>query len=89
MRGALAAVGRFFITMRPEECISLLFFAPIALALAGLAQSPPLPPVSPAAANYPDSMARLVTLVGSVIVFLWVARTKPHWGLNRDSLPYL
>lgn len=89
MRAARAAVGRFFITMRLEECISLLFFVPIAIALASLSQGPPALPVSPAAANYPDSFQRLVTLIASVVVFLWVARTKQRWGLIRDSLPFL
>jgi len=89
VRGALAAVGRFFITMRLEECITILFFVPIAIALASLAQGPPPPLVSAAAANYPDSFQRLLTLVASFVVFLWVARTKPRWGLIRDSLPFL
>jgi membrane-associated phospholipid phosphatase len=89
VRSRISAITRFFITMRLEECITLLFFVPIAVALASLAQAPPEAPVSPAAANYPGSFQRLITLVGSVVVFLWVARTKPHWALIRDSLPFL
>ncbi|MGE5176736.1 MAG: phosphatase PAP2 family protein [Hyphomicrobiales bacterium] len=84
MRGVL----RFLFGFRPEETVSLLFFVPMAVALVSLSLAPGAP-VDHAAAGYPDSFVRLVTLVGSVIVFLWVVRTKPHWELARDSLPFL
>jgi membrane-associated phospholipid phosphatase len=32
---------------------------------------------------------RLVTLAASVTIFLWIARTKPHWTFARDVLPFL
>ncbi|HKQ18420.1 MAG TPA: hypothetical protein VJW75_01615, partial [Candidatus Eisenbacteria bacterium] len=81
MKTALEAVRRFFLSMRLEECMTLLLFIPIAIALAGVANNPAVAPVHPLAVNYPTSFQRLITLVASVIVFLWVARTKPHWGL--------
>lgn len=90
MSGMGRGLRRLFFSFRPEETISLLFFLPMAIALAALSLEPGRSvPVNPAAANYPDSFARLVTLVGSVVVFLWVARTKPQWELARDSLPFL
>lgn len=89
MKTALEAVRRFFLSMRLEECMTLLLFIPIAIALAGVANNPVVAPIHPLAVNYPTSFQRLITLVASVIIFLWVARTKPHWGLIRDSLPFL
>ena len=84
------ALQRLVFRFRPEETISLLLFVPMAIALVSLSLSPGRTvPVDPAAAGYPDSFVRLITLVGSVIVFLWVVRTKPHWQLARDSLPFL
>lgn len=90
MSGAARALRRLLFQFRAEETISLLFFVPMAVALASLSITPgAAAPVNAAASNYPDSFARLVTLVGSVVVFLWVVRTKPRWELARDSLPFL
>lgn len=90
MSGAPGRLRRFLFQFRPEETISLLFFVPMAIALAAYSLAPGgAAPVNPAAADYPDSFVRLITLVGSVIVFLWVVRTKPNWELARDSLPFL
>jgi hypothetical protein len=90
MRGRSGELRRLLFRFRPEETISLLFFVPMAIALVMLSLAPgTAAPVNPAAADYPDSFARLITLVGSVIVFLWIVRTKPHWGLARDALPFL
>lgn len=86
-RGGLRAI---LFQFRMEETISLLLFVPMAIALIGVSLAPPgAAPVNPAAADYPDSFVRLITLVGSVIVFFWVVRTKPNWHLVRDSLPFL
>jgi membrane-associated phospholipid phosphatase len=85
----LRRIRHSVLSMRPEECATLLLFLPMALALAGLAREPAAAPVHPAAANYPDPLARLITLLGSVVVYFWVARTKPQWKLVRDALPFL
>ncbi len=85
-RGGLA---RLLFSFRPEEVATLLLFVPMAYALGSIAAFGGGMPLQGAAANYPDAFTRLVCLAGSVVVFLWVVRTKPQWTFARDVLPFL
>ncbi len=85
-RGGFA---RLLFSFRPEEVATLLLFVPMAYALASIAAFGGGMPLRGAAANYPDAFTRLVCLAASVIVFLWVVRTKPQWTFARDVLPFL
>ena len=80
---------RVLFTLRPEEVMTFLLFAPMAYALARVAENPAAYPVDPAAAGYPGALARLIVLVATVVLTLVVARTKPRSELLRDSLPFL
>jgi len=82
-------VRRFLFTMRPEEVGSFVLFLPVAYALAWVASNPAAYPVPPAAAGYPGALSRLLALIATVAVTLWVVRAKPRWELIRDSLPFL
>ncbi len=85
-RGGFA---RILFSFRPEEVATLLLFAPMAYALGSIAAYGGGMPLNGPTANYPDAFTRLVGLVGSVVVFLWVVRTKPEWTFARDVLPFL
>ena len=87
-----ARAGRFrraIFTMRPEEVMTMILFVPVAVALAGVSANLAAYPVDPAAAGYPSAAARLLALVATVALTLWVVRTKPRWELARDSLQVL
>ena len=85
-RGGFA---RLVFSFRPEEVASLVLFAPMAYALASIAANGGGMARTADTANYPDALARLMTLIVSVIVFLWITRTKPHWTFARDILPFV
>ncbi|HYJ31926.1 MAG TPA: phosphatase PAP2 family protein [Candidatus Binatia bacterium] len=80
---------RAIFTMRPEEVMTMILFVPVAVALAVIAANPASYPVDPDAAGYPSAAARLLALVATVALTLWVVRAKPRWELARDSLPFL
>src|SRR4029079_5013455 len=61
-------------TMRPEEVITRILFVPVAIALAGVAANPAAFPVDPDAAGYPSAAARLLALIATVALTLWVVR---------------
>jgi membrane-associated phospholipid phosphatase len=79
----------FLFSFRPEELASLALFAPMAWALGSIAANGGGMAPTAATANYPDAFARLVTLAGSVVIFLYVVRMRPHWTFARDVLPFL
>lgn len=81
--------ARLLFSFRPEEIASLVLFLPMAYALAAIAVNGGGMARTAATANYPDALTRLVTLVASVIVFLWITRTKPDWTFARDVLPFV
>jgi len=85
-RGGFA---RLLFSFRPEEIATLLLFAPMAYALGSIAAFGGGMPLLGPTANYPDAFTRLVVMAASVVVFLWVARSKPHWTFARDVLPFL
>ena len=74
---------------RPEEVATLVLFAPMAYALVMIAAHGGGMVRTAATANYPDALARLVTLAASVIAFFWIVWTKPRWTFARDVLPFL
>lgn len=77
--------ARVLLQLRPEELATLLFFIPLAWALARMAAVPG----GPAAAGYPGSGARLIALILSAAALLAVARWNPTWRLPRDAMPFL
>ena len=90
MRGLLRRIGRAALHLRPEELATLVFFLPVAWALAAMAATPaatgaPGDPV----AGYPGSGQRLVALVLTAAAMLAVARWNPRWRLIRDAMPFL
>jgi membrane-associated phospholipid phosphatase len=80
---------RFLFTMRPEDVMTFVVFIPTAWALACVALNPAAYPVDPAAAGYPGALSRLIVLIATMALTLWVIRAKPRWELIRDSLPFL
>jgi membrane-associated phospholipid phosphatase len=80
---------RFLFTMRPEEAMTFLAFLPTGWALASVAANPAAYPVDPAAAGYPGALPRLIVLIATMALTLWVIWAKPRWELIRDSLPFL
>jgi membrane-associated phospholipid phosphatase len=81
--------SRLLFSFRPEEVATLVLFVPVAFALASIAMHGGGMPLTAATANYPDAFTRLVTLAASIVVFLWIVRTKPEWTFARDALPFL
>ena len=85
----LRAARRFLFTLRPEEVLTILLFLPMGYALARVAENPSAYPVDAAAAGYPSALVRLIVLVATVVLTVWIARAKPRAELIRDSLPFL
>jgi membrane-associated phospholipid phosphatase len=81
--------AKLLFSFRPEEVATLALFAPMAYALVMITVNGGGMARTAATASYPDPLVRLVTLAASVIVFLWIVRTKPEWTLARDVLPFL
>ena len=81
--------SRLLFSFRPEEIASLLLFVPMAYALGSIAAFGGGVPLQGPTAGYPDAFTRLILLAGSVVIFLWIARTKPQWPFARDVLPFL
>jgi len=73
--------------LRPEEAITLVFFVPMAYALAGMSTVQSVAD-GPAAA-YPGSLARLVALCAATVFFLWLIRFRPRWEFLRDAMPFV
>ena len=86
---ARGAFARLLFSFRPEEIATLVLFVPMAYALGSIAAFGGGMPLSGPTAGYPSAFVRLVLLAGSIVVFLWVARTKPKWTFARDVLPFL
>ena len=78
---------RAFFRLRPEEAITLVFFFPMAYALAGMTAVTPMTD-GPAAA-YPGSLARLIALCVATLFFLWKIRFRPGWKFARDVMPFV
>lgn len=81
-------LGRTIFHLRPEELLALVFFVPMAYALARMAAASRDVLAGPAAA-YPGALARLLTLAGATIFFLWLVRMKPQWKFARDVMPFV
>lgn len=81
--------ARTLFSFRPEEVATLLLFIPMAWALASIAMNGGGMPRTADTVNYPDALARLVTLAGSVVIFLYVTWVRPTWTFARDVLPFL
>ena len=81
--------GAFLFAFRPEEVITVFLYVPLAYVLASIVAVGGGMPLTAATADFPPPLTRLVTLAASVVVFLWIVRTKPHWSLARDMLPFL
>lgn len=88
-RAGRGGFARLLFSFRPEEIATLVLFVPMAYALGSIAAFGGGMPLTGPTADYPDAFTRLVLLAGSVVVFLWVVRTKPKWTLARDVLPFL
>lgn len=74
-------------SLRPEEAITLVFFLPMAYALAGMAAVRPV--LDGPAAGYPGSLARLIALCVATGFFLWMIRYRPRWEFLRDAMPFV
>jgi membrane-associated phospholipid phosphatase len=90
MIASFQRLRRAIFRLRPEELATLLFFVPLAWALARMAATP-VTPASPGdpAAGYPGAGARLVVLLLSAAALIVMARWKPRWPLLRDAMPFL
>jgi hypothetical protein len=84
----LYRLRRAVFQLRPEELATLLFFVPLAWALARMAAVPHAPTAG-AAADYPGATARLVVLLLSAAALIAVARWNPRWRILRDAMPFL
>jgi PAP2 superfamily len=80
-------VTRALYLLRPEEALTILFFLPLAWALASMSRVNAAMP-GPAAA-YPGSLVRLVFLLLTVLALLALVRFRPRWELPRDAMPFL
>jgi membrane-associated phospholipid phosphatase len=78
---------RALLRLRPEEVLTFLFFALLAVALARMSTVNAAMP-GPAAA-YPGSFVRLLILLASAAFFIWVVRYRAHWDLVRDAMPFV
>lgn len=67
--------------------MTLVFFAVLFMALAAMSTSHAV--LEGPAASYPGSFVRLLFLVASLTVFLWLIRYRPQWELARDSMPFV
>jgi len=87
---SLQRVRRAIFRLRPEELATLIFFVPLALALARMAALPvtAAAPGDPAA-GYPGAGMRLIVLLLSAAALIVMARWKPRWPLLRDAMPFL
>ena len=90
MSPLLHRVRRTILRLRPEELATLLFFIPIAWALAAMAATPSAPATAEeAASGYPAAGARLAVTLLLAAAMLVVARWNPRWRLLRDAMPFL
>ena len=81
-------LGRAVFHLRSEEFLTLVFFVPMAYALAQMAAVPRGVATGPAA-GYPGALARLLVLVGATVFFLWLVRARPQWRFARDVMPFV
>ena len=79
---------RAVFALRPEEFMALLLYLPVAVTLAVMGGARPEALSSPAS-SYPGVLARLLVLLFSAALLVWVARAKPHWKLVRDTMPFV
>ncbi|TMQ57671.1 MAG: phosphatase PAP2 family protein [Candidatus Eisenbacteria bacterium] len=79
---------RAVFALRPEECATLLLFLPMAYTLARMSATRADLLDGPAAA-YPGAYARLLVLLASTALFLWIVWARPHWKLLRDGMPFV
>jgi membrane-associated phospholipid phosphatase len=73
--------------LRPEEAMTLVFFAVLFMALAAMSASNAV--LEGPAASYPGSAVRLLILTASLAAFLALIRFRPRWELARDSMPFV
>ncbi|HTK69550.1 MAG TPA: hypothetical protein VL857_07065, partial [Candidatus Eisenbacteria bacterium] len=79
--------SRVLFGFRPEEVMTILFFIPMVLALAAMSRENAILPGP--AATYPGSFVRLLALVGSTGLCLWIVRYRPQWEFARDAMPFV
>lgn len=79
---------RLVFAFRPEEVMSLLFFLPVAYTLALMSGARSAELTGPAA-SYPGAFPRLLVLIASAALLVWIARAKPHWKFARDAMPFV
>ena len=79
--------SRVLFGFRPEEVMTLVFFVPLVLALAAMSRENAILPGP--AATYPGSFVRLLALVASTMLFLWIVRYRPRWEFARDAMPFV
>jgi acyl-CoA synthetase (NDP forming) len=79
--------SRVLFGFRPEEVMTLVFFVPLVLALAAMSRENAILPGP--AATYPGSFVRLLALVASTMLFLWIVRYRPQWEFARDAMPFV
>jgi hypothetical protein len=86
----LQRARRAILHLRPEELATLLFFVPVAWALAAMAATPSTSasPGDPAS-GYPGAGPRLAVTLFLAAAMLAVARWNPRWRLLRDAMPFL
>jgi membrane-associated phospholipid phosphatase len=73
---------------RPEEAVTLVYFLPMVYALTRMS----LHFSEHGAALPPEGrwiVGRLIWLVVFMVAFVWLIRSKPHWRIVRDVLPFL
>ncbi len=85
---APSVLRRAVFALRPEELGALLLYVPIVYVLArmSVAHAGALP--GPAA-GYPGPLARLLFLLGTTALFLFLVRVKPRWTFARDVMPFV
>ena len=81
-------VRRAVFALRPEELGALLLLLAMACALAVMSAARSDTLTGPAA-SYPGAFQRLIVLLVSTALFIWVVRVKPRWKFFRDAMPFV
>ncbi len=86
--GRVPGWRRILFGLRPEEVMTLILFLPVALTLAWMSGTRSAALSGPAG-SYPGVFPRLLLLVFSTGLLLWIARAKPYWKFARDAMPFV
>jgi membrane-associated phospholipid phosphatase len=83
------SLRRALFQLRLEEAITLLFFIPMAYALARMSIIQMQAGQDPLAPGYPGSFVRLLILLFATLCFLLLVRFRPQWEFARDAMPFV